>query len=147
MGSRKDCLCAFCGRTRKVYQQRRIGFFNVMVSFFGAGILMFFLWGEFEPKAIFIFVCFLALSEMFIQMRWRIHIVCRHCGFDPVIYVKDPGKASEKVVAFLEKRRQDPVSLLAAPLNLPKITPQRKKELQQMQERSGTRGRILSRQI
>ncbi len=108
---------------------------------------MFFLWGEFEPKAIFIFVCFLAISEIFIQIRWRIHIVCRHCGFDPVVYLKDPSKAAEKVSAYLEKKQKDPVSLLSEPLNLPKISSQRKKELQEMQAKNGKSGRILSRQI
>lgn len=46
-------------------------------------------------------------------------MTCRHCGFDPVLYLKDVNLAVEKVQRRLEARRTDPGSLLAAPLQLP----------------------------
>lgn len=63
------------------------------------------------------------LAEAFIKIRWRIHMVCRNCGFDPVIYVKDPNKAAHLVKEFLDRRAQDPAFLLRDPLNLPKRKP------------------------
>lgn len=47
-------------------------------------------------------------------------MVCRSCGFDPVIYVKNPQKAAQLVREFLDRRSQEPTALLRRPLNLPK---------------------------
>ncbi len=47
-------------------------------------------------------------------------MVCRSCGFDPVIYVKNPNRAAELVRDYMDRRSQDPTALLRRPLNLPK---------------------------
>lgn len=47
-------------------------------------------------------------------------MVCRSCGFDPVIYVKNPNRAAELVRDYMDRRSHDPTALLRRPLNLPK---------------------------
>jgi metallophosphoesterase superfamily enzyme len=75
-------------------------------------------------------------------------ISCRHCGFDPLVYVKDRELAAQKVKAFLEKRKEDPAMLLRPALNLPKITAEQATELRKQEiDSKRTTGKILSRQI
>lgn len=59
------------------------------------------------------------LAEAFVKIRWRMHMTCRSCGFDPVLYVKNPQKAAGLVKEFLDRRKEDPDYLLRKPLNLP----------------------------
>ncbi len=59
------------------------------------------------------------IAEAFIKIRWRVHMVCRSCGFDPVVYVKNPKKAAEMVTEYMDRRALDPIALLRRPLNLP----------------------------
>ena len=47
-------------------------------------------------------------------------MTCRHCGFDPVLYLKDINAAVSKVKRRLDERKSDPMSLMAEPLRLPK---------------------------
>jgi hypothetical protein len=76
-------------------------------------------WREFDPRALLIFIFFLAVAETFVQIRWRLNIVCRECGFDPVLYLRDSDKAADKVREQLARRKQDPTALLRTPLHLP----------------------------
>lgn len=55
------------------------------------------LWFEVDPRAVIIFVLSLAISEIFIQIRWRLSLVCPHCQFDPLVYLKSPDRAAERV--------------------------------------------------
>ena len=43
------------------------------------------------------------ISEIFIQLRWRLTVACPRCGFDPVLYVKDPEKAARRVRQFYDE--------------------------------------------
>lgn len=94
---------------------------------------MFVLFQEFDPRVLLIFVAFLALAETFVQIRWRLTIVCRHCGFDPVLYLKDSTRAAAKVKIRLDQRRQDPATLLARPLDLPKLSKEKAELLEKAQ--------------
>jgi hypothetical protein len=81
--------------------------------------MMMLIWREFDPRVFTIFIIFLAIGETFVQLRWRMSLTCKHCGFDPVIYKKNPEDAAEKVRGHLLRRREDPRYLLARPLDLP----------------------------
>jgi hypothetical protein len=116
---RQSCYCAFCKSERQIYRKRHVSFFNIFASLLGSLTAMMLVWQAFDARVIFIFVSFLATAEVFVQLRWRINMVCKHCGFDPVIYLKDQARAAEKVQAFLKRRKEDPAFLLAKPLNLP----------------------------
>ena len=116
---RVNTFCAFCRIPRKVYKKRRIGPGDIFSSLLGALILMGLLFQELDARAIFFFVGLLFISETFIQLRWRTGVVCPHCGFDPVIYVKEPEKAAQKVRAHLDKRADDPARYLGPAMNIP----------------------------
>ena len=103
------------------------------------------IWQEFDPRVMLIFVVFLAIAEIFVQIRWRMTIACPLCGFDPVLYMKDSALAVEKVQIRLQKRKEDPSSLLAKPLQIPKIGREKAELIQKAQ--SGQKGSLVSRQI
>lgn len=150
---RQDCYCAFCKTPRMIYTKRRIGIINIFAAAVAATVAMYAIWQEFDPKVLLVFVVFLALAEAFVQIRWRLNIVCKECGFDPVLYMKDQSKAAVLVKERLEKRKQDPASLFKSPLNIPKITKERAEALQMVQKEQESRskehkrGRLLSKQI
>lgn len=62
----------------------------------------------------------LIIGELFAQTKWRTAMICRNCGFDPVVYVRNPEQAGLKIKAFLEKRSESPEHLLMPPVVLPK---------------------------
>lgn len=137
-----NCYCAFCKSPRRIYRKRNINLVNVVASAMTATVIMFAIWQTFDPRAIIAFVVCLAISEVFIKIRWRLSVVCRACGFDPVLYTKDPQAAAGKVRDQLDVRKQDPKYLLAKPLNLPTITPQKAEALQ-----NKAKGKLVSRSI
>lgn len=141
--SRKSCYCAFCRSPRKVYRKRNIGLFEIAGSALGSVAFMFVVFQEFDPRALLTFVAFLAVSETFVQLRWRLTIVCKYCGFDPVLYIKDTTKAVAKVKAHLEQRKRDPATMLSTPLNLPKLSKAKSEMLQKAQ----TAGALINKRI
>ncbi len=128
--SRKTCFCAFCRSPRKVYRKKNIGLGDVAGAALGAGSVMFAIYQEFDPRVVLIFMAFLAVAEVFIKVRWRIAIVCKQCGFDPVLYIRDSQKASLKVQMHLDQRKLSPSSLLSPALNLPTINKERSELIQ-----------------
>jgi hypothetical protein len=152
--TRQDCFCAFCRKPRKMYLKKHASLFNIVGSFLTAGIISWVLFQSFDPKSLILFVVLLAISEIVVQIRWRINIVCRHCGFDPILYKKDPLKAASLVKVQLDKRKLDPISILSEPLKLPVLTKERALVLAQQEaqlysnsEAKKTRGRLVSKQI
>ena len=143
--SRQDCYCAFCRSERKVYTKRNIRLTDILGSALGAGSVMMAIWQEFDPRVMLIFVLFLAIAETFVQVRWRMTITCPLCGLDPVLYLKDSTKAVEKGKIRLEKRKIDPSSLLAKPLQIPKIAREKAELIEKAQ--SGQKGSLVSRQL
>lgn len=105
-------------------------------------VVMFALWQEYDPRVMIVIVVCLAISEVFVKIRWRLSVVCRLCGFDPILYVKDPELAAQKVKFQLDQRKEDPKYLLAKPLNLPAIPAEKAKALQ-----SKEKGKLVSRSI
>lgn len=146
--ARKDCYCAFCKTPRQIYAKKRIGLINIFAAATGATLVMMAIFQEFDPRVFFIFVLFLAISETFVQLRWRLAIVCKECGFDPILYLKSHEKAAEKVKLHLEKRKGDPASLLKSPLQIPKISKARVEELREEAALAAQRkGSLVSRQV
>ncbi len=139
---RHNCYCAFCKSPRRIYRKKNISFLNIIGSALAGVVFMFALWQQYDPRAIIAFVVCLAISEVFVKIRWRLSVVCRQCGFDPVLYLKDPEAAAAKVKDQLVVRQQDPKYLLSKPLNLPAIPAEKAKALQ-----SKGKGRLVSRSI
>lgn len=119
-GQRESCYCAFCKTPRKIYRNRRIGLRHILVSLIASIALMWGIWETVNPAAMAFFIMFLLFSEVFVYLRWRVALVCRQCGFDPSVYLKNPELASKRVEAFLLKRKSDPRFLLAPVLDLAK---------------------------
>jgi hypothetical protein len=137
-----------------VYKSRRIGWPHIIAAALGAVLVMLAFWQEFDPRVTVIFVIFLAVAEAFVQLRWRLSVPCKQCGFDPVLYKKRPEVAAEKVKVHLQRRREDPRYLLATPLNLPvrkvsadDFTPQSAEKALESGRENDRRGRLVSRQI
>jgi len=101
----------------------------MMASALGAGVAMYAFWQGFDARVLVIFVFFLALAEVFVQVRWRLNVVCPNCGFDPVLYLRDTDKAAEKVKIHLTRRKEDPISLFRRPLNIPSISQEKAQKL------------------
>ena len=76
--------------------------------------MMFVFWQTFNARVMVLFVFCLMIAEAFVQIRWRLSIVCPHCGFDPVIYTKDPEKACHKVKKRLDFRKESGDYLLSS---------------------------------
>lgn len=142
-GQSQNCYCAFCRTPKRSPDRKAIGFLNVLGSVFTSLVLMVALWQEFDPRVFIIFVICLAIAEVFIQLRWRMSVICQKCGFDPVLYAKSPSLAAAKVKEQLERRKTDPRFLLSGKINLPTITPARAEELAKIQEQ----GSVLSRTV
>lgn len=119
-----------------------MGLINLLGSALAAMVFMYILWHEFDPRVMIIFVICAAVSEVFVKLRWRLSVVCRVCGFDPVLYLKKPELAAEKVKFQLEARKQDPKYLLSKPLHLPALAPEKAKALAEK-----GKGRLISRTL
>ncbi|MEO0336968.1 MAG: hypothetical protein AAF202_11265 [Pseudomonadota bacterium] len=102
----QQSFCAYCKTPRKVYLKRHITATNVWLSFLMSVLLMFTIWGTVDPRALFVFVVSLSVAEVFVQVRWRMGLRCQHCGFDPVIYMRDPSRAAKMVREHFERRSQ-----------------------------------------
>ena len=142
-----NCFCAFCKTPRRVTRQRHIGFVNVVASALVAGLMMEAFFGKFDPRAVVFFAFNLAIAEMFVQFRWRFSLACKVCGFDPVVYSRDPSKAAENVQMKLKERSRDPAKILARPLNLPVIPASRADEVRKVEAAKKNPGKLLSKSI
>lgn len=118
--SKEVCFCAFCRNPHRIYKKKGIGILHVFLSLMVAVFFMWSFWGQWNAQAIPLFLICLFLGEVLMHFRWRLALICRQCGFDPLIYQKSHRRAAEKVRLHLERRKSDPRFLLAPPLQLPK---------------------------
>ncbi len=115
--------CAFCKLKRNLYSKKHISATNVALAFLASVVTMFILWQEFNAIVMVIFVMYLMFAEIFVQIRWRLSVVCPHCDFDPVLYTKNAEKACLKVKVKLDHKKETGSYLLSASdpfKNLPK---------------------------
>lgn len=71
-------------------------------------------WRELNPKGILLFVSLLMVAEFVVQIRWRMGLACGACGFDPLLYSRNPDQAAQKVRDFYQRRSEQPDFLLTA---------------------------------
>lgn len=105
--------CAFCKAERKYTYKKHLSFFDVMAALITSLVFASAAWGPFDPRALVLFALFVGAGEIFVYLRWRLSIVCRYCGFDPVLYNISPGRAREKVRQFYESQIRSPQFLLS----------------------------------
>lgn len=119
----KECYCAFCKSPRKINMQKHVQAFEISLSLVGSLLLMLFFFQSFNSKVFVLFGILLSVFEFFVQMKYRLQMACKQCGFDPLLYLKSKEKACAMVKAHLENRKNDPdVFMSSKPaLDLPVI--------------------------
>lgn len=117
--SRKSCYCAFCKVERKVYANKHLTLVSIIGLVLLGIVLTFTVFKSLDPRGLAIVGTLLIIAEIFAQTKWRASMICRNCGFDPVIYVRNPEQAGLKIKAFLEIRKDSPDFLLRPPVVLP----------------------------
>lgn len=116
---RKSCYCAFCKTPRKVYHLKHLSFVEV-ISLISLGIISTYaLYRALDLRGLVIIGALLLVGEVFTQVKWRTSMICRNCGFDPVVYVRSPEQAGLKIKAFLERRSESAEHLLRPPVQMP----------------------------
>ena len=101
-------FCAFCKSPRKLYVKKHVDLTNVLGVILVALVLTYALYGGPDPRGVFMFGIMILAGEIFIYLRWRNSVVCRMCGFDPVIYKRSPARASELVRQFFDEQASNP---------------------------------------
>ncbi|MCB0369878.1 MAG: hypothetical protein KDD45_10695, partial [Bdellovibrionales bacterium] len=118
--------CAFCKSPKLFYERKHISMIHVLLSLVAAFCINYVLTFELSPSFLLFFSVNLILSEIYVQLRWRTFIICQKCGFDPVLYIKNPSLACEKVKLKLEERKKDEIKNLFFPLQIPSRKSQEK---------------------
>lgn len=118
---REKRYCPFCGQSRSYYLKKHLNLMDVLSCLMASLFLMLTIWQDFDPRFLALFVVFLAFSETFVMIRWRLKLNCDICGFDPILYKKDPKKMAEWVKAYMEAQKNNPSSLLKPKPNLKPI--------------------------
>ena len=113
--AKRKCYCAFCKHERIINTQKTISAINLLLCALVAVAMGFIVWNQFDPKTLIIFAGILIMSEIFIKIKWRFSMVCPHCSFDPILYLKDHKKAADRVKIHLdgykEKNIENPMSV------------------------------------
>lgn len=105
--------CAFCRSSRKVYIKRHLSAFDMFSCVIISLCLMYLFWQNFDPRFIAIFAVVFLLAELIVHMRHRIGIICRYCGFDPIVYAKNRPEAAARVRKHIEAHMDDPALLMS----------------------------------
>ena len=100
--------CAFCKVLRKVYVKKHIDVTNVLLAAAFATTVTFVYEGQLDPLALMLFVVAIGCAELFVNMRWRMNLVCNLCGFDPVLYKRSTVKAALRVKEFFREQVENP---------------------------------------
>ena len=114
VGSHRRCYCAFCKRPRQVFVKRHLSWTDVVSVALLGSVVTTLLWREMNPKGIMLFVSLLIVAEFVVQLRWRVGLACATCGFDPLLYSRNPDAAAKKVREFYHRRSEQPDFLLTA---------------------------------
>ena len=116
--NRKSCYCAFCKNTRKVYSSKHMSLSAIVGMVLLSYVMTYAIWHQPDIRGLIILGTLLMVGESATQLRWRQSMVCQHCGFDPVIYVRSPELAGAKIKDFMKTRSERPEYLLKPALNL-----------------------------
>lgn len=113
-------LCAFCKLEHRVYFKKEVGAIDLTLLLTITGVLAFTIWGGPDLRSLAIFGGAAFMLQVFLRVRYRESVKCPHCGFDPILYKKNPTAAAQVVKQFLEQRKNNPQYLL---MPQPRITP------------------------
>lgn len=153
-GYRQKCLCAFCGHPRKIYTQKRAGWLHILFSLIISMFFMWSYWQTWDLRAGLVFLTCVSFMEILVHFRWRLSLLCRQCGFDPLLYLKNPNLAAEQVKLYLERRKNDPAFLTAPAVKIPTRSAKLKVQLNEKSRalsvaemKRANKGNLVSRSI
>lgn len=107
-------FCAFCKSPRRVYLKKHVDLTNVLASGLLTGAVTMAFWNDLDPRGLAIFGMLMLFSELLVYLRWRLAIVCRKCGFDPVLYKRSPEAAAARVREFFNTQMENPAFQLSS---------------------------------
>ena len=140
---RGRCYCAFCKTERSVYVKKHIDMTNVLGAMILAVAVAFVYYGEPDPRFVVLFGLFVLLGEAFVYLRWRASMVCKLCGFDPLVYKRSPERAAQGVREFYQEKSAKPEFLLSrSPLIEVHRREKRQQRRQQMVKSLATREKV-----
>jgi hypothetical protein len=116
---KEQAYCIFCKSKKYVYTKKHANFVNWVLSIFCAIFIGFIVFGDIDFKSVIFLGVLIAIAEIFIHLRWRMSLICHECGFDPIIYLKDPEAAAQIVKKKLHDRSNNPANYLKPPLKVP----------------------------
>lgn len=116
--NRKACYCAFCKNTRKVYSSKHMSMVGIVGMVLLSYVMTHVIWHQPDIRGLVILGTLLLLGEGATQLRWRQSLLCQHCGFDPILYMKSPQLAAVKIQDYMKTRSEKPEFLLKPALNL-----------------------------
>lgn len=119
INNRKSCYCAFCKNARKVYSSKHMSLVGIIGMVILSYVMTHVIWHQPDIRGLVILGALLMVSEISIKLRWRQSLLCQHCGFDPVLYMKSPQAAAVKIQDYIKTRSEKPEFLLKPALNLP----------------------------
>lgn len=82
-------------------------------------ITSFILFQDLDLRCLVFLGLYAALGEIFVHLRWRLSVLCMECGFDPLVYLRNPELAAKKVKATLAQRDRHPENWLKPALKIP----------------------------
>lgn len=116
--NRKACFCAFCKNARKVYSSKHMSMTGIVGLVILSYVLTHVIWHQPDIRGLVILGTLLMVSEISVQLRWRQSLLCQHCGFDPILYMRNPQQAAVKIQDYMKTRSEKPEFLLKPALNL-----------------------------
>jgi hypothetical protein len=105
---RDDRFCAFCKAKRRIYTKKHVNMTNVVCAIAISLAATYVVWATPDPRGFMFFGLFVIGAEIFVYMRWRLAIVCKMCGFDPVVYKRSPEQAAQRVKQFFKEQVENP---------------------------------------
>ena len=119
MGVERELVyCAFCKNDRKIYRQKSLGLWGWFTLAFLGISLAGLIFEELNWSLALGIGAVIAVVEVAVHFRWRLALICRECGFDPLVYRRSPHRAATLVKQHLEFRKNSSRFLLSRPLQV-----------------------------
>jgi hypothetical protein len=109
---RDQRYCAFCKAKRRIYTKKHVDLTNVACAIAFSLAATYAVWAAPDPRGFVFFGLSIIGAEIFVYMRWRMTIVCKMCGFDPVVYKRSPEQAALRVKQFFKEQVENPQFML-----------------------------------
>ncbi len=113
MAKKQTCFCSYCRNERTYVSKKHIQILDIVFLLIPSVLLSFIFWQQLDPRLLLFWVMLGVVVEIFSNLRWRLAIVCKYCGFDPVLYLKSPELAAESVKNFMLDRKSSANFLLS----------------------------------